>query len=135
MYVTGKSAGILTDKDYVTIKYASDGSQLWAMRYNGPGFGVDEACSLAVDAAGNVFVTGTSYGASTGQDYTTIKYDEYQPSVWAAAEQVEAAPVTHASSKTILFPNVLSFLLFPLATIVLIRAFLGSRHRGRRPAA
>jgi len=62
------------DSDYATIKYDPDGNELWIARYNGPGNGFDEATALALDPAGNVYVTGASLGAGTGSDYATIKY-------------------------------------------------------------
>ncbi|MGZ8554112.1 MAG: SBBP repeat-containing protein, partial [Chitinophagaceae bacterium] len=34
----------------------------WVRRYNGPESGFDEAYSMAVDVAGNVYVTGQSDG-------------------------------------------------------------------------
>lgn len=72
--VTGTSyAG--NQSDYATIKYSPSGQQLWVARYDGPVNGYDVARDVAVDAAGNVAVTGTSAGeAATGYDYATLKY-------------------------------------------------------------
>lgn len=76
VYVTGRSQGNGTGYDYVTIKYDTDGNLQWAKRYsNSPVIGNDEAVAIAVDAAGNVYVTGKSQGSSTGFDYVTIKYN------------------------------------------------------------
>src|SRR4030042_245119 len=36
IYVTGESKGSGTDQDYATIKYDSDGNEIWVSRYNGP---------------------------------------------------------------------------------------------------
>jgi uncharacterized delta-60 repeat protein len=84
VYVTGWSQGNFTDADYATIKYDSSGSQLWVARYNGPASGEDKASAVAVDGAGNIYVTGSSAGNSTGADYTTIKYDSEGNQLWVA---------------------------------------------------
>lgn len=86
VYVTGLSAGSSAyNYDYATIKYDASGNQLWLVRYNGPGNGWDEATAMAVDAAGNVYVTGLSGAVpSTGHDYVTIKYDTNGNQLWLA---------------------------------------------------
>ncbi len=73
VYVTGWSTGSDTDYDYTSIKYDSSGYQHGVGRYNGPGNGRDQAIKIAVDGAGNSYVTGISVGSGTGADYTTIK--------------------------------------------------------------
>jgi uncharacterized delta-60 repeat protein len=84
VYVTGRSAGSSTSDDYATIKYGPDGSEQWVRRYNGPGNADDWAYDLAVDGAGNVYVTGTSSGSGTGDDYATIKYGPDGSEQWVA---------------------------------------------------
>jgi uncharacterized delta-60 repeat protein len=74
VYVTGYSYGSGTDGDYATIKYNSNGVQQWTVRYNGPGNSQDGASAMALDSAGNIYITGESYGSGTGSDYATIKY-------------------------------------------------------------
>jgi len=74
VYVTGFSAGSSTVDDYATIKYNAAGVQQWVTRYNGPGNSIDNATALALDAAGNVYVTGYSHGSSTPADYATVKF-------------------------------------------------------------
>jgi len=77
VYVTGQSQGEGTGYDYATIKYNSSGVQHWIERYNGPaGNNMDCARSLALDASGNVYVTGDSWGSLTNRDYATIKYSQ-----------------------------------------------------------
>jgi len=88
VYVTGYSPGKGTGTDYATLKYDSNGNQIWVARYNGPANGDDEACDMVVDTAGNVYVTGSSHGNHTqykgGIDYATIKYDSEGNQLWVA---------------------------------------------------
>jgi len=46
--------------------------------------GDDFAHALAVDAWGNVFVTGESVGPGTGADYATLKYDTRGRLIWVS---------------------------------------------------
>ena len=68
--------------DYATIAYSGAGVPLWTNRYNGPGNGYDQATAVAVDASGNVFVTGYSYGSGGSSDYATIAYSGAGVPLW-----------------------------------------------------
>jgi uncharacterized delta-60 repeat protein len=83
VFVTGFSIGS-SGSDYLTIKYDIDGNQVWAARYNGPENGHDFAADIAVDLAGNSFVTGRSWGGTSGVDIVTVKYDPAGNEVWTA---------------------------------------------------
>jgi uncharacterized delta-60 repeat protein len=74
VYVTGSSYIAPDLDDYATIAYSSAGNQKWLMTYNGPASSNDYSASIAVDALGNVYVTGKSNGVSTMYDIATIKY-------------------------------------------------------------
>jgi hypothetical protein len=51
------------------------GVQLWVSRYNGPANSTGGASAVGVSPDGSkLFVTGNSYGASTGYDYATVAY-------------------------------------------------------------
>jgi hypothetical protein len=101
VYVTGTSAGSGTYADYATVKYNGAGAQQWVARYNGPGNGDDGASALAVDGAGNVYVTGVSYGGSgTGGDYATVKYNAGGVQQWVA--RYNNAPVNGIDDATAL---------------------------------
>ena len=84
VYATGFSDGSGTGFDYATIKYDSSGNQQWVGRYNGPANDDDEARGIAIDALGNVYVTGHSVGLGTQEDYATIKYDSSGNQQWVA---------------------------------------------------
>jgi uncharacterized delta-60 repeat protein len=74
VFVTGESdGGNTTLWDYATVKYNASGSQQWEGRYNSPGNQYDQAAALAVDSAGNIYVTGRSNDVNGG-NITTIKY-------------------------------------------------------------
>jgi Beta-propeller repeat len=80
VYVTGESSETVSGPvDYATVKYDSAGQEQWVARYNGPGHSDDQADAMAVDSAGNVYVTGGSTGRRTGYDYATIKYVQNPP--------------------------------------------------------
>ena len=87
VFVTGDSYGSTGYPDYATVAYdASTGSQLWVMRYDGPGNVGDFTYDLEVSPDGSaVFVTGGSVGPSgSGGDYATVAYDASTGSqLWA----------------------------------------------------
>src|SRR6266568_2026904 len=67
--VTGYSSGI-PNVEHVTICYSKTGAPLWTNRY-APGSGNAETLVMAVDGAGNVFVSGQSPATDAG-DYVTV---------------------------------------------------------------
>jgi lysophospholipase L1-like esterase len=84
VYVTGSSAGAGTSIDYATIKYNSSGAQQWVARYNGKSNRDDYAYAVALDSAGNVYVTGESRGRGPDYDYATVKYNSAGAQQWVA---------------------------------------------------
>ncbi len=82
VFVSGSSTGAGVGYDYATIKYSGAGVPLWTNRYNGPGNSDDYANALAVDASGNVFVTGSARVNSSNVDYATIKYSSAGAALW-----------------------------------------------------
>jgi hypothetical protein len=87
VYVTGPSLGSGTGHDYATIKYSPDGTQLWATRYNNFPTNLDDIpTSMALDAQGNVYVTGYSMTSPLTSKWVTLKYD----GMYGGAQRVEA---------------------------------------------
>lgn len=68
--------------DYGTIVYDASGEQLWKAQYNNSGF-TDVASAMAVDAYGDVYVTGRSHDDSGYYlEYATIKYNSSGATEW-----------------------------------------------------
>ena len=102
--VTGWTTNGSANLDFVTLKYSgSTGTLLWGpVLFVGPGGGDDVPAALGLDAAGNVFVTGsTSNGANN--DFATLKYSGATgaplwgtPSIFAGAAGGDDLPVALA---------------------------------------
>jgi len=59
------------------VAYDASGTERWVARYNGPGdVFPDGATAIALDAAGNVYVTGWSTGGPYNPHYATLKYSQ-----------------------------------------------------------
>jgi uncharacterized delta-60 repeat protein len=83
VFVTGTSyGGGASFDDIATLAYSSAGAPLWTNRYNGPGNTGDTAYGMAVDAGGNLYVAGSSYGNTSGYDYATIAYSSAGMVLW-----------------------------------------------------
>jgi uncharacterized delta-60 repeat protein len=83
-YVTGTSYGKTLREDFVTVKYSPDGVEEWVARYDGPTARWDYASDVAVDALGNVYVTGESEGIPYRNDCATVKYSPDGQEQWVA---------------------------------------------------
>jgi len=86
IYITGSSTGSGgTSTDILTLKYSPVGELLWHKTYASIGGLLDESKSIAVDAGGNVYITGSAAHLVTensGQDWITIKYDTNGEVLW-----------------------------------------------------
>jgi uncharacterized delta-60 repeat protein len=85
IYVTGQVAGYGADYDCATIKYNPSGVQQWLTKFHGPlDTSNNYTDAIAVDAAGNVYVTGFSTGITSYADFVTIKYNSSGVQQWVA---------------------------------------------------
>jgi hypothetical protein len=82
VYVSGYSYG--TGIDWVTHKYAPNGSLVWTRRLSGPGSFDDVVSDVGFDSDGNLLVTGTTKnrGDSVTNDITTLKYSPDGAVIW-----------------------------------------------------
>ncbi len=71
VYVTGYAK--TPAEEFRTIKYSPTGQVIWSVGFDGSGQYTGHAVAIAVDAAGNAYVTGpiANYGSS---DFLTVKY-------------------------------------------------------------
>ncbi len=83
-YLVTKTKHPTQRDNWLVVKYkAETGDTYWVRTYNGPADSIDEARGIAFDNAGNVYVTGTSYGGlATGFDIVTIKYNSSGDTQW-----------------------------------------------------
>jgi uncharacterized delta-60 repeat protein len=70
---TEQGTWAVNQNDYLILKYDSNGNLLWRTRYDRSGF-KDQASAMAIDASGNIFVTGRS-AVGTDDDWVTMKLD------------------------------------------------------------
>jgi hypothetical protein len=99
IYVTGPSQGQsgLYIYDYATVKYDPEGNELWVARYNGQA--QHSTIRIALDAVGNVHVSGHCYGTGSGKDYLTLKYNPQGEELWAARYTNLAFPNSEDEAK------------------------------------
>jgi hypothetical protein len=80
--VAGAAFGPELNWDFATARYGENGETLWVAYYNGTGNEGDEAEAVALDTAGNIYVTGSSPGTGTNQDIVTVKYNQAGETLW-----------------------------------------------------
>ncbi len=75
VYVLGVSQNTNNQLGYVTIKYAPNGTQLWAARYDSTNYTTATPSGFVLDSSNNVIVTGNTL---------TVKYDTNGHQLWTA---------------------------------------------------
>lgn len=82
VFVTGYAV-TANGKDYLTLKYNAQGTEVWTATHNGNANLDDEGTDIGLNGSGEVFVTG--YANEIGNsDYLTIQYDGAGNEVWSA---------------------------------------------------
>ncbi|GAB4291962.1 MAG: hypothetical protein Kow0068_17220 [Marinilabiliales bacterium] len=81
VYVTGTVATSSTNRDIITIKYNSSGTQQWLETYDSNSF--DSGGGIIVESNGNVYVTGLTYDNGYDSDVITIKNNSSGDEQWA----------------------------------------------------
>lgn len=82
IFVTGYSTRGTNNNDCVTIKYSPDGVGQWTNFFSGAGNTDDYGTALAVDSAGNVFVTGYLATGQPSGAYVALAYSGAGVPLW-----------------------------------------------------
>jgi len=88
VFVAGTSTGLGSGADYMTLAYSPGGTPLWTNRFSGPGNNADVASAIALDAYGNVFVTGYATAASGSTVCVTLGYSGSGIPLWTNVYEV-----------------------------------------------
>ena len=84
IYVTGNSQVAIYNSKLITIKYDSNGNQIWVKEFSGS-MGCNAARSIIVDDQLNIYVLAISLTSnSNGFDYALIKYDSNGNENWVS---------------------------------------------------
>lgn len=81
VYITA-TTGTYPDYNIRTLKLNADGTEAWSATYQGSAGKADEPVAIAVDEAGNVYVTGSETNADNVTDIVTIKYSSSGNREW-----------------------------------------------------
>lgn len=78
IWVTGRSSGVNTGQDILTVGYAPGGAQRRVMRFDAAPPNWDEPADIAIDDEGNIYVVGSSSSAGI----VTLKYSSEGTFQW-----------------------------------------------------
>lgn len=84
VFVTGFTTVSGNNTDILTVKYDSNGVELWFKEFAGAANGEDKPSRLVTDNAGNIYITGTTTGSGSGNDILTLKYDANGNLLWSS---------------------------------------------------
>lgn len=82
IFVAGDTSFNDNEQDFLLLKFDQDGNLIWQRSYNGTGDHFDHAEFLGLDAEGNVFVAGQSWGSGFGTQWAVVKYDTDGNQLW-----------------------------------------------------
>lgn len=97
MFVAGNTVKSELNRDYLLIKFDSQGKLLWSRNYNGTSNANDTVRDLHIDLQGNIYITGSSQGTKGVYNAVTIKYDTQGNELWAARFNEDIFATSHAT--------------------------------------
>jgi hypothetical protein len=91
VYVAGGSAASNSVQDIAVVKYSASGACMWTNRYNSYGTNFEQMSGLAVDQAGNSYISFSTFiPGGPPSSCVTLKYDSLGHPVWT--NRYNAAP-------------------------------------------
>ncbi len=79
----GKSIGVQSGSDILTVKLSAQGKEVWRAKFNGEANDVDKPVAVSTDKNGNIVVLGSSWGGkASGFDFVTLKYAPDGRQLW-----------------------------------------------------
>jgi len=82
IYVTGYTYDAVTKANITTIKYDSQGNEIWVKHYNGASNNNERATGIIYDSNGNIFVCGFTTVGTSNINFILIKYDNNGNEIW-----------------------------------------------------
>lgn len=102
VFVTGESDSRAGRREFATVKYNSEGRQVWVARYDDPANVGSTPISVMLSDSGEFYVVGRSSNRGTaGDNYATVKYDETGKQLWAVTYQAHSGTLNEPSAATI----------------------------------
>lgn len=89
LFVLDESQNPNGPRSLALLKYSTDGELLWQARYDGQGDNL--AASVAIDADGNILVSGRSRNADSSWVMAVVKYDGTGKELWASRSSEQIA--------------------------------------------
>jgi uncharacterized delta-60 repeat protein len=83
VYIAGVAQNTDIYKDVLLIKYNTSGEEHWVETYDGAGHGHDIITKMVVGENQHIYLSGYTYGETTGRNYLTMNYNGLGQRIWA----------------------------------------------------
>lgn len=82
IYVSGMYSDLLSEQDFLIVKYDSSGTEQWSDIYDDDNNSLEFVNSIDVDKSGNVYITGACFPQTVYPYFLTIKYNSSGIKQW-----------------------------------------------------
>lgn len=74
---------MITNHDFMLVKYNASGNFIWEKKINGPANGEDRCAGVAIDSNNGIYLTGRSFNGGD-DDFLTVKFDNAGTLIWSS---------------------------------------------------